>query len=513
MIIGDAKAYFLVGYPMRQKVITCSCGQANKVAPDYHDRMLTCVKCHKRLPLSPRTERSSRIPTSQQGHRRIGELLVEQSLITSEQLNEALHIQAHRGEKIVETLISLGYLDLKTFMHFLARQPGIASIDLGGYEVPSDLVSMLPREFAMKHEVFPIDKMGCHLTVGMVCPLDAATIAQLEVMTGLKVKALLCLSDDIHAAIDRYYPSAHYMEPDEYQLEPEHGTEKPSPVSNQKLQRVESGLTLQVIVNLIKKINSLPPLPATVQHVREAMESPEVSVKEVAKVVSMDPPSAAKLLSLANSPAYGFVRRVSSVHAAVSLLGLRETYSVVMAASAEDFFEKFPGFDHNAFWRKARFCAMASVYISQYCGLPQKTGIFAAGLLHDMGRLVLACIAPERFAKLDATLCPKTLLDAELAEFHIGHTEVGAMLAEHWQLPPEIAEVMRFHHDPASGQEAVRMVAVVALADLFYDYCRETYSETPELLAALEPLLPLLDLKQEALPGLHASLLDVLREE
>ena len=503
---------------MRQKFIICACGHKNDVPVDWHESVLMCTKCHGRLPVLNRSERSVNAPSSFSGsrgslsRRRIGELLLEQSIITADQLSEALRVQTKRGSKIVETLISLGYLDVKTFMNFLARQPGIASIDLGGYEVPSHLVSLLPREFAVKHEVFPIDKMGRHLTVGMVCPLDAASIAQLEEMTGLKVKALLCLSGDIHAAIARYYPAMEEKEPGEY-VPGQHDAPSREVVPDQKLQRVETALTLSSIGNLVKEITSLPPLPATVQRVREAMGSPDVSVKDVVNVVSLDPPIAAKLLSLANSPAYGFASRVTSVHAAVSLLGLRETYSVVLAASAEDFFKESHGFNHQAFWDTARFCAMASVFISQFCGVPRKTGIFAAGLLHDIGRLVLARIAPERFVKIDASLRWENLLEAEHVEFHMGHPEVGALLSEHWGLPPEITEAIRFHHDPASGQASAQTIAPVSLANLFADYCSEQYCEEPEFLEATAPILNILGVSPDALPGLHASLLGMMRDE
>ena len=503
---------------MSPKVIVCVCGQKNEVPANHHDTTVICSKCHRHIPVTTGADRVTRTPglSSASGgtlpRRRIGELLVEQSIITSEQLSEALRVQVTNGSKIVETLISLGYLDVKTFMRFLARQPGIASIDLGGYEVPGNLVSLLPREFAVKHEVFPIDKMGRHLTVGMVCPLDAAAITQLEDMTGLKVKALLCLSDDIHAAIARYYPEVKEKEPDEY-IPGQHDAPSHAAVPKQKLQRVETALTLGSIGNLVKQVSSLPPLPATVQRVREAMENPDVSIKEVAKVVSLDPPIAANLLSLANSPAYGFASRVTSVHAAVSLLGLRETYSVVLAASAEDFLKEFHGLDHEAFWASSRFCAMASVFISQFCGVPRKTGIFAAGLLHDIGRLVLAHIAPERFTKIDVSLRWTDLLNAELEEFHMGHPEVGALLAEHWGLPSEIVEVIRFHHDPASGQASAQIIAVVSLANLFADYCCEAYCETPEFQEAVAPILTILGVESAALPSLHTSLLGMLHEE
>ena len=135
--------------------------------------------------------------------RRIGELLVDSGLIQKEQLQEGLALQAAKGGKIVETLISLGYLNAEAFVSFLARQPGVASIDLSKYEIPRELIGLIPREMAVKHEIFPIDRLGRLLTVGMVCPLDSATVKDIEERTGLRVKPLLCAPNDIRAAIER----------------------------------------------------------------------------------------------------------------------------------------------------------------------------------------------------------------------------------------------------------------------------------------------------------------------
>lgn len=137
--------------------------------------------------------------------KRIGELLIDAGLISGRQRDEALARQGNRGGKMVDTLIFLGHMDSVRFVEFLAKQPGIPSISLKHCHVDERLLELLPAEIAVKHEVFPIDKMGRLLTVGMVCPLDKKAIAELESVTGLKVKAMLCTHREVREAIGRYY--------------------------------------------------------------------------------------------------------------------------------------------------------------------------------------------------------------------------------------------------------------------------------------------------------------------
>lgn len=154
---------------------------------------------------------TSRTPTSTSRRAvdadpRIGNRLVREALITNGQLTEALAAQKTTGRKIVETLIGLGYLTETQFVRFLAQQPGIPSISLENCAVTEELVALIPGEFARKHELFPIDKLGKLLTVGMVCPLDKAAIADLEARTSLRVKPMLCSLADVRRALDKYYP-------------------------------------------------------------------------------------------------------------------------------------------------------------------------------------------------------------------------------------------------------------------------------------------------------------------
>lgn len=157
-------------------------------------------------PASP-TSRSRDAHTAPEPAKKLmGQLLVEEGIISDGQLKEALEKQKATGVRLVECLVELGYVKQDVFERLMARQPGVASIDLDQYRIPEELVSMIPREFAEKNEVFPIDKLGKLMTVGMACPLDKTTIDALQEMTGLRVKGMLCSLEDIRLCIERYYP-------------------------------------------------------------------------------------------------------------------------------------------------------------------------------------------------------------------------------------------------------------------------------------------------------------------
>lgn len=391
------------------------------------------------------------------GHpkKRIGELLIDAGLITKADLQEALEVQQREGGKIVDVLISLGRIEPEQFLQFLARQPGIPSIDLASYDIPHSIVSLVPRELAVKHELVPIDVLGKLLTVAMVCPLDSKTIAELEQMTSLRVKALLCGAKDVRAALNRYYPADRAGAPPQA---------APRPVTEEDIASLEGPMRLQNAARLIRRISALPALPETVSRIREATGDPKVTVRMVADILSMDPPVAAKVLSVANSAAYGFAHRVDDLNLAVSLMGLRETYSIVLSMAVVDVLRKSEVFDYRSFWKESVLCASAARKVAEVINRKDMAGVFSAGLLHNLGRLVLVEVASDAYAKIPRDLRGKELVQAEEAVFGLSHSEAGYELAHHWGLPEDINEAIRFHHTPDLSVKSRDMVAVVAVA-------------------------------------------------
>ena len=380
--------------------------------------------------------------------KRIGELLINEGFIEPQHVKQALEIQKKQGGKLAQILIDLGHLDVEAFAKFITGQRGIPAIELRRYQIQEKLCELIPKEFTEEYEVFPIDKLGKLLTVGMVYPLDTNAIEQLVQLTGLKVKAVLCSAEDIRYAIQQYY-----RDDDTRDTLQEFSEEK-----------MASTRRLNEVAQLLRKLEQLPTLPQTVERVREMVHDSSKSIRDVADVVAMDPPIAAKLLRLANSAAYGLKNRVDDVVHATTLLGMKETYMVVMSLGVINILERSDGFDYKRFWRTSLFGAVAARRLADRLAAVKMAGVSTAGLLHEIGRFALWEVVSDRYNELDHNLFGDKFIAAENQAFGIAHPEAGYILATHWGLPADIADAIRFHHAPNLARENQSIVNLVALA-------------------------------------------------
>jgi len=389
--------------------------------------------------------------------RRIGELLVWDGLVTQEQVNEALEVQKKQGGKIVGTLINLGYLDEDTFLEFLAQRSGVPNINIANYEIGNEIIKLVPADLARKHELLPIDKLGRLLTVAMVCPLDQATLEELSEITGLKIKPVLCSASDVREGIDSYYAKSKTV-PDRQPAAPP----KIEPTVIPK-----AALHLSGVTEIIRRVDALPTLPAVLERVRAEMADPLSSASDVARIISTDPAVAGKVLQVANSAAYGFSRKIADITQAIAWLGLRETYQIALSVRALEMFAANKKFDYERFRKHSTRCAAAATVVAKRCALKDSAGIFAAGLLHDIGKLVLVDAMLERYIRIAARVeeegADSVVVEEE--ELGVSHAEIGFLLADHWQFPPEMSEAIRLHHKPELAQTGPPFAAIISLAD------------------------------------------------
>ena len=421
---------------------------------------MKCPRCAAKTAVTVQPPEAERPPEAPQpSDQPVGQLLIAENAITPQQLAEALERQRQEGGRLFENLIALKYLDTKTLHQFLSKRSGVPSIDLTHYEIPPELLSLIPREFARRNVVLPIDKMGKLLTVGMACPLDTAAIAETEQITGLKVKAMLCAFDDINAMIKRCYPG-----------DPQTFVAKRAPTPPRSTQTPKSAASeRQATLAKLAELDLLPPLPATLDQVRNAGRTPHI--RDVAGIVCADPSVTAALLSLANCSPYGLSGQVINVNLAVALLGVQGT----LAATAH--FERAPALDARAqfsfrpFWLRSMFCATASMALARASGRGDVGGAYTAGLLHDIGRLALAVSRPELYQHAAAETPDAERLKQEEDLFGLDHLEAARIMTAKWRLPEAVAEPIHLHHasySSANGQDLVVIVALAAaMADAF----------------------------------------------
>lgn len=201
---------------------------------------------------------------------------------------------------------------------------------------------------------------------------------------------------------------------------------------------------------------------------KQVIEAPNSSAKEIAQVVGSDVGLAGRLLKLVNSPFYGLSSRVDSIERAVSMVGARELSTLALGITTINFFKDIPPelVDMRTFWRHSLSCAVFCKLLADYGALPRER-MFIAGLLHDAGRLLLFKDLP--YASVQAMIHARSnmlpLLEAEIEIFGFNHAHVGQRLLSEWKFPEAIVAAVGHHHDP-QGATIPAEAAAVQLADI-----------------------------------------------
>lgn len=217
---------------------------------------------------------------------------------------------------------------------------------------------------------------------------------------------------------------------------------------------------------LLAALRDLPPLPSLVLELVESLGREELSATQFATKISQDQALVAKTLRLANSSFYGRGRQVGSVAEAIGVLGLRTVRAVVTAAGLAGSFRRSPGFDHDVFWRHSIGSALCAQALAGELRRDDADLAFTAGLLHDIGRLVLASTFAPAYAEVaqwrHGRDCPEE--EAERAVLGFDHAEVGGLIASHWNFAPAIVATIREHHAPSATAE-LTLTGVAHVAD------------------------------------------------
>ncbi len=244
-----------------------------------------------------------------------------------------------------------------------------------------------------------------------------------------------------------------------------------------------SELTLEAV---LADVEGMPSLPTVVAELIRSLEKESVSVDELVAGIVGDQALAARVLRVANSPFFGIQHRVASIHDAIVVLGFRAVGSLVLAASLTGYFvpPEGSGIDLAVFWRHGMGTGLCARALARHCGLEAETA-FTAGLLHDIGQLLLVTARPVQYAEAlawrDERDCP--MREAERSILGFDHAQVGRMVTERWRFPSEIVQAVAHHHDPiqaeASGYADVAHVADALAHGL--DLARDARAMVPRI--------------------------------
>ncbi len=212
------------------------------------------------------------------------------------------------------------------------------------------------------------------------------------------------------------------------------------------------------IEKLIDHSGKLGSLPAIVYRIFEAMDDPKSTAIQIGRIINDDPAITARLLKLVNSPFYGFTSKVDTVYRAIALIGHRELRSVVLAASAIKVFDGIPSdlVSMPVFWKRSLYTAVIARVLAAFRREKEIERYFIAGLLHDIGSLLLYIELPEPMTEAIKLHQSENmpLWQAEKEVMGFDHAQVGGELLKKWSLPPVLCQAVRYHLYPENAADS-----------------------------------------------------------
>ena len=228
----------------------------------------------------------------------------------------------------------------------------------------------------------------------------------------------------------------------------------------------------KAVKELVNAIDELASLPGICGRITEMVDDPDSTTKGLAKVISQDPGLSVKLLRIANSAFYGRVKTVESIEQALNVIGMQRLRDIVLGTAAIDTFNGIPNelVSMEDFWMHSIYCAIASRLLAKKIGNKNAETIFIAGLLHDIGQLVLFHERPEESRQallltIEDVNEPDTV-EAEQHIFGFDHSQIGAALAEQWSLPDLLLNSILHHHTPEKAKVFQQEVALVHIGNI-----------------------------------------------
>jgi HD-like signal output (HDOD) protein len=213
----------------------------------------------------------------------------------------------------------------------------------------------------------------------------------------------------------------------------------------------------------LARLKTIPTLPKVLEGVAAALENPDVNFESVADLIETDQALSSQILRLANSAFYSTQGNVSRVNQALVVLGAVVTRSVVLSSAVLD----IRNVPLRGFWEHSLGCAVASGAIAKATGRCQPEEVTAAGLLHDLGKVVLYKELPDVFEQVlaRATEQKRSFRETERAFFAADHCEIASWLVAKWRFPACLADPIVFHHTPAQARIAPDETAIVHVAN------------------------------------------------
>lgn len=230
----------------------------------------------------------------------------------------------------------------------------------------------------------------------------------------------------------------------------------------------------EIVQKILKNQNNLSCNFHVAVKVSEMLEDFNISIDDLAKIIEIDPSITAKLLKHCNSAEYGFSRKITSIRDAVARLGFKSLktilFTIVSQGSLSQEMEGY-GLEKGELFSNSISCAVYSRYLAEFIEYPDPDQAFTAGLLRDLGKLMIHEYVREEYDEIIKLINDEKIPFSEAEEKILGlnHCQIGAIIGEKWNFPQILIDVIKYHHQPEKAEEAgcedVNLVKIVHFAD------------------------------------------------
>ena len=210
--------------------------------------------------------------------------------------------------------------------------------------------------------------------------------------------------------------------------------------------------------------------PILYYQLREKLEDPNASFDDLAAIVKTDPAMSARLLKIVNSAFYGFDEKVDTLTHALNIIGTEQLTDLALAAIVTSKFQGIPRdlINMETFWMHSIACGIAAREIAKRMSGVETEKMYLGGMLHDIGSLIIFKESPEDARKilLRCKESGENLFKVEKEILGYDHAEVGALLLTEWKLADRLAEMVKYHHQPANAGDYLKETCIIARADV-----------------------------------------------
>ncbi len=218
-------------------------------------------------------------------------------------------------------------------------------------------------------------------------------------------------------------------------------------------------------------VKEVPTLPIVYQQLFSKMSNPNVSVPQLAEIVTKDQSLATKILKLVNSAFYGYKKEITTISRAMVVLGFRTVRNAALAISVFDYVsgcpedQKFPIED---FWKHSLCAGSAAKVLGQKVGIKQQEETFVCGLLHDVGKLIMKKYFENDFNEVCNYAVDNGVSWSEAEDnlLSVNHCTIAKAVLRSWNFPPNLVEAVQYHHTMSPGASYPDMVALIHLTQL-----------------------------------------------